>query len=301
MPCPDTAYRVLMVTLAPDARIDLHTHSWCSDGTEAPGVVVAQAAKAGLDVIGLTDHDVVSGWAQADAAGQEQGVLVVPGIEVSCNWRGISVHLLAYLPDPQDEALLAELSASRVSRDTRLQRMVELLAADGFPITYDEVLEMAAAEASLGRPHIADVLVRHGVFPSRDEAFADVLSSHSRYYVAHHAPDPVHATEMIVAAGGVPVIAHPFASKRGEVVSDDLVADMADAGMVGVEVDHRDHGPSERAHAAALADRLRLVQTGSSDYHGAGKPNRLGENTTPIASLEAILERATGTGLLGAQ
>lgn len=289
-----------MLLVRPDAVIDLHTHSLHSDGTEPPRTLVGKAAAAGVDVVALTDHDVVTGWAEADEAGREVGVVVVPGIEVSCSWRGISVHLLAYLPDPADEDLERELVASRLSRDTRLQVMVERLAADGYPVTYEEVLASAAADASLGRPHIADVLVRNGVFTHRDQAFDEVLSARSPYYVSHAAPDPVRATELVVSAGGAAVLAHPFATKRGRTITDDVVADMAAAGLAGLEADHRDHGPAERRHAADLAARLGLVTTGSSDYHGAGKQNRLAENTTSPAVLEVLLEQASGTSVLGA-
>ncbi|MGO0576690.1 PHP domain-containing protein [Ornithinimicrobium panacihumi] len=280
--------------------IDLHTHSDRSDGSEPPDVVVAQAARAGLDVVGLTDHDVISGWSEADRAGREHGVVVVPGIEISCNHHRISVHLLAYLPDGQDQALMEELARSRDSRDTRLRAMVDLLAADGYPVTYEEVLAVAGPEATLGRPHIADVLVRNGVYPRRDDAFVDVLASGSPYYVAYHVLDPVRMTELVVAAGGVPVLAHPFASSRGRTIDEGLVEQMALAGLAGLEVDHRDHGPEERDRAATLAERLGLLRTGSSDYHGTGKLNRLGENTTAPVVLEEILARATGSGLLGA-
>lgn len=289
-----------MTKLHEGSVVDLHTHSLHSDGTEPPAIVVSEAARAGLDVIALTDHDVMGGWQEADDAGRRHGVSVVPGIEVSCIWRGISVHLLAYLPDPQNPELLAELEASRASRETRLQRMVEGIAAAGFPVTYAEVLELAGDGATLGRPHIADVLVRNGVFDDRDQAFQRVLASGGPFYVSHYAPDPVRATELVAAAGGVAVMAHPFASSRGEVVGDEVIEQMAEAGLEGLEVDHRDHGPADREHASRLATRLRLLRTGSSDYHGAGKPNRLAENTTAPEVLVQILERGTGTALLGA-
>lgn len=284
----------------PQPRIDLHTHSWCSDGTEPPEEVVRQGALAGLGTLALTDHDVVTGWQEADRAGQEHGVVVVPGIEVSCSWRGISVHLLAYLPDPLDRALMDELRRSRASRDTRIQVMVSRLRADGYPVSYEEVLATSAQEASLGRPHVADVLVANGRYPSRKEAFADVLASSSPYYVSHHAPAPTEAVRLVVEAGGAAVMAHPFASLRGRVVPDEVVEQMVDAGMIGLEVDHRDHGPDDRRRAEALVRRLGLVRTGSSDYHGAGKPNRLGENTTTPDQLERLLSAASGHGLLGA-
>lgn len=289
-----------MPSLPPHARIDLHTHSWFSDGSESPAVVVQEAARAGLDVVALTDHDVVTGWAEADTAGQESGITVVPGIEVSCSWRRASVHLLAYLPDPGDRALGEELERVRLSRVTRIARMVELLEADGFPVSYEEVIAGAGDEATLGRPHVADVLVARGRYRSREEAFADALSSSSPYYVTHHAPDPVQAVELVVAAGGAAVLAHPFASGRGLVVGEDVVAQMAEAGMVGLEVDHRDHDRAARDRADALARRLGLLATGSSDYHGSGKPNRLGEFTTPPAVLEQLLRHASGHRLLGA-
>lgn len=284
----------------PDARIDLHTHSWCSDGSESPAVVVEQAAAAGLDVVGLTDHDVLAGWGQADRAGQEHGLVVVPGIEVSCSRRGISVHVLAYLPDPRDADLRAELDRSRRGRDTRIRRMVELLAADGYPVSYAEVVDTAAQGATLGRPHIADVLIGNDRYVTREQAFADVLAASGPYYVGHYAPDPVRAVELVVDAGGAAVMAHPFARSRGRLVSDAVIEEMAEAGMVGLEVDHRDHGPRERAHADALAGRLGLLRTGSSDYHGSGKPNRLGEFTTAPDVLERLLAAATGYRLLGA-
>lgn len=289
-----------MSLLPPEARIDLHTHSWHSDGSEPPAVLVEQAARAGLDVVALTDHDVAAGWDEADEAGQRHGLVVVPGIEVSCSWRRISVHLLAYLPDPADADLAAELELSRTSRDTRIRTMVELLAADGHPVTYEEVLGVAGEGATLGRPHVADVLIANGRYRSREEAFADVLAAGSPYYVTHYAPDPVRAVELVVAAGGAAVMAHPFASRRGRVVTDAVIEEMAEAGMVGLEVDHRDHGPEERGHAEALAGRLGLVRTGSSDYHGAGKPNRLGERTTSPEALSRLLEAADGHRLLGA-
>lgn len=300
MTCAGTAYRVHMPQLPADARIDLHTHSTFSDGSDSPTVVVQEAARVGLDVVALTDHDVVDGWSEADRAGHAVGVVVVPGIEVSCSWSRTSVHLLAYLPDPHDPALGAELERVRDSRVTRIQHMVGLLAADGYPVTYAEVLEHAGDEATLGRPHVADVLVAHGRYRSRGEAFADVLASSSPYYVTHHAPDPVAAVELVVAAGGAPVMAHPFASSRGRVVSEDVIEHMTDAGMVGLEVDHRDHDRGERERAAALARRLGLLATGSSDYHGSGKPNRLGECTTSPQVLEELLQHARGHRLLGA-
>jgi predicted metal-dependent phosphoesterase TrpH len=280
--------------------IDLHTHSRCSDGTETPAEVMAAAARAGVDVVALTDHDVVTGWGEAADAAAERGVTLVPGIEVSCQAQGISVHLLAYLPDPDDPGLSATLDLVREHRDTRLRRTVELLAQDGYPVDYADILAHSAPGATLGRPHVADALVRAGRFPDRDAAFAEVLHGRSRYYVRHWAPDPVAAVHLVRAAGGVAVMAHPFASTRGRVVQDPVIEEMVEAGLQGLEVDHRDHGPQEREHARRLCRRLGLFGTGSSDYHGAGKPNRLGEHTTSPEVLEEILALGSGTELRGA-
>jgi len=288
-----------MPRLAPTARIDLHAHSTHSDGTEPPAEVVRQAGRAGLDVVGLTDHDAVSGWAEADRAGREHGVAVVPGVEISCSAAGSSVHLLGYFVNPDDTSLRSELERTRRSRDGRLRRMVDTLAAAGFPVSWEEVLAQASAGASLGRPHVADVLVAHGRYPDRDAAFAEVLHSSSRFHVAHYAPHPRRAVELVLEAGGAAVLAHPFASARGHTVPVELVEELAAAGLTGLEVDHRDHGPADRDRAAALAQRLGLVRTGSSDYHGAGKPNRLGEHTTSAEVLTRLLDR-TGGQLLGA-
>ncbi len=274
--------------------IDLHTHSNVSDGTETPTELVQAAAAAGVDVLAITDHDTVGGWAEAAEAATRTGVTLVRGIEISCSWRYASIHLLGYLTDPDDDALMPELARARDSRATRLQRMVELMAADGIPVTYDEVLAQVAPGATPGRPHIADALVANGTIAHRDEAFRDWLTNDSRYYVSHYAPDPVHAVALVRAAGGVPVIAHPFTRTRGAGVTDDLVERMYAAGLFGLEAYHRDHGRAEVERAERLAKRLGLALTGSSDYHGEGKVNRLAENTTAPSVFEAIEAASSG-------
>ncbi len=271
-------------------RIDLHTHSVASDGTEPPEVVVAEAARAGLDVVALTDHDTTAGWAVAETAALRHGVALVRGAELSCRAEGTSVHLLAYLHDPADAGLLAEADRVRASRAGRAQEIVRRLAAD-YPVTWDDVLAQTGPDATVGRPHIADALVALGVLPDRSAAFTSLLTQDSPYYVQHYATDLVEAVRLVLAAGGVPVMAHPGASSRGRVLSDAAVRAAADAGLAGLEVDHRDHSPEQRARLAALAAELGLLVTGSSDYHGLGKPNLLGENTTAPSVLAAIAER----------
>lgn len=279
--------------------IDLHAHSNVSDGTESPSQLMAAAAAAGLDVVALTDHDQTSGWAEAATAALATGVGLVPGMEISCKTaRGVSVHLLSYLHDPTQPALLAEIDKARDARVHRAQKMVELISED-YPITWDLVGEQSAPGATLGRPHIADALVAAGVVSSRSEAFATVLTSQSRYYVGHYAVDPVSAVELVRAAGGVPVFAHPMAELRGRVVEPEVFDDMIEAGLLGLEIDHRDNSASGRRFLQSLAGRHDLIVTGSSDYHGTGKPNRLGENSTSVEMLGRILEAATGTAAVG--
>lgn len=278
--------------------IDLHTHSTASDGTEAPALVVQRAAEHGVDVVGLTDHDTTLGWAEAGRAALAHGIALVRGIEVSCTRRGKSIHLLAYLPDPEHPALIAELERARDSRETRLDRIVQRMAEDGIPLTVAEVREQVGEDATAGRPHIADALVASGVVADRDEAFRRFLSNESPYYVSHYAPDLVRAVEMVRAAGGVPVIAHPWSGTRGRAVSDDLVEEAAAAGLAGLEVHHRDHDADAVSHLTQLARRLDLLITGSSDYHGDGKPNRLAEHTTDPEVLEAIESQARGVSII---
>lgn len=274
--------------------IDLHAHSTASDGTQAPAEVVRAAAAAGLEVLALTDHDTYAGWEPAAQEALATGVALVRGVEISCQHRGISIHLLGYLVDPAHPGLGAELARARQSRDTRIVRMVERMAADGIPVTVEQVRARAGAGATMGRPHIADALVAGGHVATRDEAFTTLLHNESEYYIPHYAPDPVRAVELVVEAGGVAVMAHPFANRRGRTVEDSVIAGMAEAGMAGLEVWHPDHNASEVAHALSLAGRLGLLETGSSDYHGTGKVNRLGQHTTAPEVLARIEELASG-------
>jgi len=268
-------------------RIDLHAHSAASDGTDSPAGVVTAAARAGLDVVALTDHDTTAGWAEAAGAVPAAAVALVRGTEVSARSRGISIHLLSYLQDPTHPALVTELERTRDARLHRAEAITDLLAAD-FPVTWDDVLEQAAGAVVVGRPHIADALVARGVVPDRDAAFARLLRADGPYHVPHYAPAAADAVRAIRAAGGVPVFAHPGADARGRVVADDVFDELAAAGLAGLEVHHRDHGPEQVARLTGIAERLGLLVTGSSDYHGTGKTNRLGENLTDPAVLAEI-------------
>jgi len=258
---------------------------------------VRSAAEAGLDVVALTDHDTTSGWDEAAASAMRHGITLVRGIEISCQHEGISIHLLGYLQDPASPGLLAELDRSRESRQTRAQRIVERLSED-VPLHWDDVLEQIEPGATIGRPHIADAMVAKGIVASRDLAFVTYLRNGSPYSVPHYAPDPVLAVSLVGQAGGVAVMAHPFASGRGRVVDDSVIEAMASAGMAGLELNHRDHSADQVRHGLELAASLDLFVTGSSDYHGAGKSNRLGENTTDPEVLQRIEELATAEQVL---
>lgn len=276
-------------------KIDLHTHSSASDGTQLPGEVIRSAAEAGLDVVALTDHDTTAGWEEAAEAAREHAVAFVPGTEVSCQTDdGISVHLLSYLQDPQDRALDEVMQRARRSRRTRAERMVELIAED-YPISWEQVLDQVVGDATVGRPHLADALVAAGIAQTRSEAFSTVLHPRSGYYVGHYAPDPVTAVRLVRQAGGVPVMAHPLAGVRGRTVGQEVFDAMIEAGLAGLEIAHRDNPPEARAMLSQMAAEHDLIVTGSSDYHGSGKPNELGENLTSEQSLRRIMAEA-GSG-----
>ena len=277
-------------------RIDLHTHSTVSDGTSTPAELMADAAAAGLDVIALTDHDTTDGWHEA-ARALPAGLTLVPGVELSCKWYGterpVGVHLLGYLVDPEHPELVAELRRIRDSRQRRAERMVALLRADGIDITWEEVAGYAAGGV-VGRPHIATALVRHGLVESVSAAFAPEWLG-QRYRVPKEDVEIFRGLRLILQAGGVPVMAHLRAHRRGPVVPDELVAELAEAGLFGLEADHPDHGPAERDHVRRLAADLDLVVTGSSDYHGRNKTVRLGENTTAVEVYEKIVAAGRGS------
>ena len=273
--------------------IDLHAHSTASDGTDTPAGLVAAAAAAGVEVLAITDHDTTAGWAPASAEARRSGVLLVPGAEITCRADGVAVHLLSYLHDPGHTGLAALLAGSRATRLHRAQRMTALLSQD-YPITWDDVLAQAAPGATVGRPHVADALVALGVVPTRDTAFATVLGEGSPYVLSLGAPHPAEAVRLVREAGGVPVVAHCLATARGRTIAMPVLEEMVAAGMPGIEVDHRDHSPDERAHLRAFARDHALFTTGSSDYHGTGKQNRLGEHSTSPEALERIFALATG-------
>lgn len=274
-------------------RIDLHTHSTASDGTDTPAELVAAAAAAGLDVVALTDHDTVGGHAQA-AAALPEGLTLVTGAELSCRIDGIGLHMLAYLFDPAEPELARERELVRDDRVPRAQAMVARLQELGVPITWEQVARIAG-DGSVGRPHVATALVELGVVDTVSDAFTSAwLGNGGRAYADKHELDPFDAVRLVKAAGGVTVFAHPLAVKRGTVVPETVIAQLAEAGLDGIEVDHMDHDEPTRARLRGLAAELGLLPTGSSDYHGTRKTVRLGEYTTDPEIYGEITRRATG-------
>ncbi len=268
--------------------IDLHTHSTCSDGTDTPFALVKKALAAGVTTLGITDHDSTAGWSEAITAIQPQIQLVL-GAEISClTTDGVSVHMLGLLFDGEHKEMQQMLEDSRDTRIPRMRKMIELLRADGIDISIEDVNRAAPTGSTLGRPHLADALVAKGIVASRDEAFLDLLHNESKYYVSHAAPTPVEAISVIRRAGGVAVIAHPFASRRGEILVPESFTDLLAAGLNGIEVHHRDQNTQEQKVLTDIARGLNLVITGSSDYHGTGKLNSMAENTTHPAQWEML-------------
>jgi 3',5'-nucleoside bisphosphate phosphatase len=272
--------------------IDLHTHSNFSDGTDSPAQLINKALATGITTIALTDHDSVAGIAQAQSA-LRPGISLVAGAEISCQTDdGISVHMLGLLFDLEDKDLISTMEKTRENRHGRMQRIIERLNEAGIEISIQDVLAELAQGATLGRPHLADALIKKGVVNSRDEAFSQMLHNKSKFYVAHYSPKPVEAIKLIKAAGGVAIIAHPMASHRGRTISVETFGDLIEAGLDAIEVDHRDHSPDEKNALIQLARDNNLVMTGASDYHGNGKLNLLGEYTTDPAQWERLEARA---------
>lgn len=278
-------------------RIDLHTHSTASDGTTPPDQLMRDAAAAGLDVIALTDHDNTAGWKPA-AAALPPGLTLVRGLELSCSWpptvsRPLNVHLLAYLFDPAEPEFQRVRARIRRSRLERGQRIVELLRADGIDVTWSEVLAVADG-APVGRPHVAQILLRRGLVASMSAAFERGWLG-GRYRVPKENVQLSEAIRLVRGAGGVPVLAHPRATSRGRVIPDADILELAKQGLAGLEADHADHAPAQREQVRALAGRGGLFVTGSSDFHGWHKTIELGENATTTDEVyQQIVTMATG-------
>jgi predicted metal-dependent phosphoesterase TrpH len=280
--------------------IDLHTHTNCSDGTDSPRELVNKAIVQGLEVLGISDHDTTSGWKEATETLRGSLKLAL-GSEISClTTDGISVHMLGLLFDPEHAEMQQVLEETRDGRLPRMRKMIEKMRAEGIDISMEDVEQAMPSGATMGRPHLADALVAKKIVKSRDEAFIDLLHNESRFYVSHAAPTPAEAIALIRRAGGVAVIAHPFASHRGQILKAEDFSELVAAGLNGIEVDHRDQNPDERAMLRSIAKELDLVVTGSSDYHGTGKLNSLAENHTHREQWEKLESQADARRVVSA-
>lgn len=284
-------------------RIDLHTHSNISDGTDQPAALVHHARDAGLDVVALTDHDTFDGWAEAIGAGGEAGVEVVPGVEISTRRHGVGVHLLAYFVDPSAQPLVDELARVRADRRDRLARIAAGLTRAGLPLDVADILAEATGASTVGRPHVADAMIAKGYVRTRDEAFAGWLSEGGAGYAPKYAPETAKAIGLVRAAGGVAVLAHPWGRSSRRVLGAGAIAELAGVGLDGIEVDHIDHDEPARHQLREIASALGLIVTGSSDYHGTGKVGHpLGANTTDPdhwARLAAVAAERRPSGVSG--
>ncbi len=275
-------------------RIDLHTHSRASDGTQSPAEVMRAAAEAGLDVVALTDHDTAQGWPEAADEAASLGLELVTGIEVSTRFHHAGVHLLAYLPDADDPGLVLALDRVLEGRSSRVPAILENLRAVGVDLSEDDVRRVAEDTPATGRPHVADALVARGVVADRAEAFERYLNPGRPGYASRYAAELEDMLPLVVAAGGVPVVAHPWARTAGTVLTEEAFASLQELGLAGIEVDHQGHDASRRARLRAIARNLGLVVTGSSDYHGMGKvDHELGCNTTAPEEYARIRELAS--------
>jgi 3',5'-nucleoside bisphosphate phosphatase len=272
--------------------IDLHTHSDESDGTFTPSEVVRRAAELGLDVVALTDHDTTAGLEEAGEAAREVGVELIPGVEFSAEHQGTSIHVLCYWMDPSNEELQTELQRLRDDRFRRGEMMIEKLQALGFDISFERVRAIAGG-GNIVRPHVAQAMVQAGIVADEAEAFDRYIADGGPAHVPKHALDPLVSVDLIARSGGVCVLAHPGMWGGQSSVPDDLIAAMAERGMVGLEVDHTDHTPEQRAIYRAMAERLGLVATGGSDCHGTRyDPIRLGSSLCDPEQFAALRARA---------
>ena len=275
-------------------RIDLHTHSNVSDGTQTPAELIETAVADGLDVVALTDHDTATGWDEARETAERLGIGLVPGMEISTNHQGRGVHLLAYLLDPSYEPLVNELDRVLAGRSARVPRMVQALNALGIDLTEEEVYAQSEDATASGRPHVADALIQRGVVADRTEAFDRFLSpGRPAFFDRYEVPLDL-TLRLVREAGGVSVMAHPRGRSRGGWPSESVVAELQALGLSGIEVDHQDHDPATREALREIARNLDLIVTGSSDYHGAGKVDHdLGVNTTDPEQFERLLAAAS--------
>ncbi|MGQ0667247.1 MAG: PHP domain-containing protein [Nitrospiraceae bacterium] len=254
------------------SRLDLHVHTTHSDGSSTPAEVVGLAHKAGVTALAITDHDIMTGVAEATVTGQQFGIEIIPGIEISSMLGDSELHVLGYFLDPQEAGLNERLTVLRESRHRRNPQIIERLQALGIDITYEEVLALAGA-GSVGRPHIARILMGKGVVATAQEAFDRFLAADRPAYVPRILPSPAEAIQWIKAAKGLAVLAHPTWVKTTEGTLTDLVRQLKADGLDGVEVHYSTHTARQTREYLGLARQLGLLVAGGSDFHGLTKPD----------------------------
>ncbi|EFM12938.1 PHP domain protein [Paenibacillus curdlanolyticus YK9] len=249
---------------------DMHTHTLASDGTNAPAVVVRLAKEAGLAAVAITDHDTISGWAEAMAEGERIGIEVIPGVELSTVMNGRDIHILGYWCNSDDEQWQERLRSQQGFRGKRNLMMIERLQALGIDVTIDEIIALARKHGKqvegaeqIGRPHLAEVLIARGVVTDIREAFDRYLGESGLAYCNPPRLQPFEAIDWIREAGGVSVIAHP-----GLYGDDELVEAIVRHGAQGIEAYHSDHDADQELRYEAMAQRYGLLVTGGSDFHG---------------------------------
>ena len=254
------------------SRIDLHLHTTHSDGSFSTREVMSFAKQAGVTALAITDHDIVEGIPEATAIGQELGIEVIPGVEISSRLGESELHILGYFLNRTDPVLAQRLVTLRESRHTRNPKIVQRLNELGIDITYDEVRALAGTE-SVGRPHIARLLMEKHIVTSAKEAFDRYLANGRPAFVDRELPEPAEAVRWIREAGGVPVLAHPTWVRTSADGLRILLRQLKEAGLGGIEVHYSTHSPSQTAEYLDLAKQCDLLVTGGSDFHGVTKPD----------------------------
>lgn len=282
---------------SPRCGWDIHCHTAFSDGTETPHTLIRQAKALGLHGVAITDHDTTAGWKEAELAARELGMPLLRGTEITAADRNVSVHMLAFQYDPRSQTISQLFAGTRAARMARTKAMVELMSRD-YPITWYDVLAQVreGERTTIGRPHIADALVAAGVYATRSDAFAGAVSATGKYYIPTPSPTTHEVVRAVGDAGGVAIIAHAGGLNRNPVLlSDEQIEDLIDEGLDGLEVWHRDNPPEQRRRLLDICRRRHLLVTGGSDWHGKGKPNRLGENLTDDDTAREIARRGAIT------
>ncbi|MBT1174760.1 PHP domain-containing protein [Bifidobacterium sp. LC6] len=282
-----------MPVAPPKTGWDIHCHTVFSDGTETPGAMARECKTLGLKGVAISDHDTTAGWQDAEAGARAVGLPLLRGTEITATDQGVSVHMLGFQYDPESPHIVNLFAATRAARLRRTQHMVELMAKD-YPISWESVLAQVkeGGKTTIGRPHIADALVSAGVYRNRSEAFADAVNSSSKYYIPTPSPTTHEVVAAVKEAGGVILVAHAAdVSRNRRLLSDEQIAALANEGLDGLEVWHRGNPPEQRVRLLGLCRRFGLLVTGGSDWHGAGKPNLLGENLTDDATVAEIVRR----------